>query len=360
MYLLQTQYNFFSQPDPTTSYIAIGIFAFLIIFAIVASLIGNRRRGRASGKKSTSRGSFRRRAKKAGLYPTHVRALERMIREQGLQTPDRLLDGGSYLDRALRDELENIEAASINEGERDLRKNTVLQIKAILDANRRSISTISSSRNIRIGQEVRMVFEGGGAFDTTVISNLANMLGVELPRDDEGPVRPEKGKRVQITFVRDNNRVYRFITRVRGLHSVRGKGTLFLDHVSDIKQVQKRKSPRREYGRPAYYYPVQIMETGSGRKRSRQAVVQKSHSYLGRVEDISTGGCLLRSRKPLKKGSLIRIDLPTEDRKTMSVFGKVCGVQSTPPYGGDMHVMFTKVSQKNMNEIMAYVYGFSE
>lgn len=360
MILLQTQYNFFSQPDPTTSYIAIGIFAFLIIVAILASLIGNRRRGSTSGNRSTRKRSFRRHAKKAGLYPTHIKTLERMIKEQGLLNPGRLLDGGSYLDRAMRDELESIDAAPVSDGEHDARKNTVLQIKAILDANQTSLSTISSSRTIRIGQEMRMVFEGGGAYDTTVLSNLANMLGVELPQDKEGPVRPEKGRRVQLTLIRDGNRVYRFISRVRGVHSVRGKGTLFVDHVSDIKQVQKRKSPRREYGRSAYFYPVEVMETGTGRKRTRQAVVQKSRSYLGRVEDISTGGCLIRSQRPLKKGSLIRIDLPTEDRKTMSVFGKVCGVEGRAPYGGGMHIMFTRVSQKYMNEIMAYVYGFTE
>ncbi len=360
MVLLQTHYDFFSQPDPTTSYIAIGIFGFLIIAAILASLISNRQRGRSNGNRPTRKGAFRRRAKKAGLYPTHIRTLERMIKEQGLATPDKLLDGGSYLDRAMREELESIDAAEMSEGERDTRKNTVLQIKAILDANRTSLSVISSSRNIRIGQEMRMVFEGGGAYDTAVLSNLANMLGVELPQTDEGPVRPEKGRRVQLTFVREGNRVYRFITRVRGFHSVRGKGTLFVDHVNDIKQVQKRKSPRREFGRSAYFYPVEVMEIGTGRKRTRQAVVQKSRSYLGRVEDISTGGCLIRAQRPLKKGSLIRIDLPTEDRTTMSVFGKVCGVEGRAPYGGGMHIMFTRVSQKYMNEIMAYVYGFTE
>ncbi|HUX13467.1 MAG TPA: PilZ domain-containing protein [Spirochaetia bacterium] len=360
MTLLQTEYNFFSQPDPTTSYVAIGIFAMLILVAVVGSILSNRRRGRSAKKGRFGKGSFRRRAKKAGLFPSHVRVLEHMIKDQSLQTPDRLLEGGSYLDRAMRDELEAIGASSIGEGEKDTRKNTVLQIKAILDSNRTNLNTISSSRNLRIGQEVRLVFERGGSFETAIVSNLANMLGVELPQNDDGPVRPEKGRRMQVTFLRDNDRVYRFVSRVRGIHSVRGKGTLFIEHVNDIKQVQKRKSPRKEYGRPAYFYPVQVMETGTGRKRARQAVVQKNRSILGRVEDISTGGCLLRSQRPLKKGSLIRIDLQTDNRKSMSVFGKVCGVESKPPYGGDMHVMFTRVSQKYMNEIMSFVYGFSE
>ncbi len=360
MILLQTEYNFFSQPDPTTSYVAVGIFALLILVAVIGSILSNRRRGRTAKNRRFSKRSFRRRARKAGLFPAHIRVLEHMIKEQKLQAPDRLLEGGSYLDRAMRDELEALEASSIGEGEKDGRKNTVLQIKAILDSNRGNLNIISSSRNLRIGQDLRLVFERGGSFDTVVISNLANMLGVELPQDEKGPVRPEKGRRVQVTFFRDIDRVYRFISRVQGIHSVRGKGTLFIEHVNDIKQVQKRKSPRKEYGRPAYFFPVQVMETGTGRKRARQAVVQKNHRILGRVEDISTGGCLLRSQRPLKKGGLIRIDLQTDDRKTMSVFGKVCGVESKPPYGGDMHVMFTRVSQKYMNEIMAFVYGFSD
>jgi hypothetical protein len=360
MILLQTKYDFFSNSDSTTSYIGLAVFAALILFAVVASLLGNKNRGKRGRSGSGGRMSFARHAKKLGLYPTHIRALQHMIRTQNIQSPEKLLDAGAYLNRAIREELEAIDADAVPQGEREARKNVLLHIKAILDANRTNLSMISSSRNIRIGQDVKIVFEGGGAYETTVTSNLANMLGFELPQDDEKPLRPEKGKRVQVTFLRDNNRVYRYITKVRGLHTVRGKGTLFVEHVTEIKQVQKRRSPRREFGQSAYFFIVQIMETGTGRKAKRQAVVQKARHYLGRIEDISSGGCLLRTQRPLKKGSLIRIDFQSDSGKAISVFGKVCGVQVRPPYGGDMHIQFTKVSQSHMNEIMSFVYGFSE
>lgn len=361
MVLLQTQYNFFSQPDPTTTYIGLAIFLFLISIAVVAAIVNNRRRGTVrSGK--VSKGGFRRHAKRAGLYPSHVRLLERLIKSQSINAPYRLLDGGPYLNNAIRNELTELAAAQLSEAERENQKNMLFQIKSILDAARQSANVISSSRNLRIGQDVRLVLEGGGgAYDTTILSNLANMFGVEIPRDGEGaPIRPAKGIRAQLTFIRDNNRVYRFITRVRGSHTMRGRGVLFFEQVNDIKEVQKRKSPRKEFGKPAYFYPVEIVESGTGRKRTREAVVQRSRNYLGRIEDISAGGCRLRAQRPLKKGTLIKVEFQSEQRTPISVFGKVRSVDSNGSYGGDMHIMFTKVSQKHLNEIMSFVYGFSE
>ena len=361
MNLLQTEYNFFASSNSPAAYVGLAIFGGLVAVAIFVSMIGNRRSSKSGTGSAARHVSIKRQAKRAGLSPDQIRTLEHLIKSQKLKSPAKLLDGGQYLNSAIREELEIIEAEQVSESIKEARKNTLFQIKATLDSARANLNTMSSSRNIRIGQDVKIVFEhGGGSFETTVISNLANMLGVEVPENDDGPIRPEKGVRTQITFIRDNNRVYRFITRVRGLNTVRGRGTLFVDHVNDIKQVQKRKSPRRELRKPAYYYLVQIVENGSGRKRTRQAVVQKNQNYLGRIEDISTGGCLIRAQRPLKKGSLIRVDFQSETGKSISVFGKVCGVDSQAPYGGDMHVMFTRVSQTYMNEIMAYVYGFVE
>jgi len=361
MILLQTQYDFFGNSNSPASYVGLAIFGGLVAVAIFVSLLGNRRNRKPGTRASNRHVSIKRQAKRAGLSPEQIRTLEHMIKSQKLHSPLKLLDGGQYLTSAIREELEVIEAEQVSDGVKEARKNTLFQIKATLDSGRANLNTLSSSRNIRIGQDVKIVFEhGGGSFETSVISNLENMLGVEVPESTDGPIRPEKGVRAQITFIRDNNRVYRFVTRVRGLNTVRGRGTLFVDHVNDIMQVQKRKSPRKELGKPAYYYLVQIVENGSGRKLTRQAVVQKNQNYLGRIEDISTGGCLIRAQRPLKKGSLIRVDFQSETGKSISAFGKVCGVDSRAPYGGDMHVMFTRVSQNYMNEIMAYVYGFVE
>jgi c-di-GMP-binding flagellar brake protein YcgR len=109
-----------------------------------------------------------------------------------------------------------------------------------------------------------------------------------------------------------------------------------------------------------FFWPVFIMNEGSGRRAKKRAFVSDERRGVGRLEDISAGGCSIRTQRPLKAGTLIKVEFETWDRTKLTAFGKVRGTQRTPLRYGVMHIMFTRVSRKNLNMIQSYVYGIAE
>ncbi|MEE8440712.1 MAG: PilZ domain-containing protein, partial [Spirochaetia bacterium] len=143
-------------------------------------------------------------------------------------------------------------------------------------------------------------------------------------------------------------------------NKVGGASIMFIEHATNIRQSQKRRSPRRECDRPCYYYPVTVITVGRGRKAKKQAFVDKNRRIFGRFEDLSAGGCAIRTQVPLTAGSILKIDFEAADGTSISVFGRVRGVERTHNRGRLMHIMFTRVSRKNLNQIQSYVYGLVE
>jgi c-di-GMP-binding flagellar brake protein YcgR len=183
------------------------------------------------------------------------------------------------------------------------------------------------------------------------------MLGIEVPLDRRGQeVRWKKGTRLHISAILDRNRIFSFNTKVLGYNTFQRESILFTEHAQNIKQTQKRRSQRKELDRPCYFFPVEIMTMAEGRKTVKRAMLNKNLRHLGTMVDISAGGCCIKARNPLKAGSLLKIEFETQRKVHVTVFGKVRGVDQDPPHGGYMHVMFTRISKKNLNKIQEYVY----
>jgi len=88
--------------------------------------------------------------------------------------------------------------------------------------------------------------------------------------------------------------------------------------------------------------------------------VNKNRRIFGRFEDLSAGGCAIRTQAPLTAGSILKVDFEGADGTPISAYGRVRGVERSRIKGRIMHIMFTRVSRKNLNQIQSYVYGLIE
>jgi hypothetical protein len=104
---------------------------------------------------------------------------------------------------------------------------------------------------------------------------------------------------------------------------------------------------------------VRILTLGSGREKARKAFVETKRGALGTVLEISAGGCSIHTNRPLTKGSLVKIDFETERKVSVSSFGKVVNLRKEPA-ASIMHIMFTRVSRKNLNRINNYIYEYGQ
>ena len=357
--LLQQDIEFFATPDANTNRLTLIVLGVVVAIGVLAALV-NRWRGGGTGK-GGPKGSLMRQAKSLGLTAEQRRVLKNLVVGLNLQNPERMLTNPNYMNNALRRRIEQIDMSDDPEPQREQEKSLLFSVKRSLQNASLKLRVLPSSRQIRIGQLITLQTADGETHETLIASNVHNGLGIEVPYQRRGSsMNWKKGTQLQISMVADQDRMYNFRTRVIGYNKVGGASVMFVEHATNIRQSQKRRSPRREYDRACYFYPVTVITVGRGKKAKKQAFVNKNRRIFGRIDDLSAGGCAIRTQGPLASGSILKVDFEAADGSPISVFGRVRGLERSRNRGRIMHIMFTRVSRKNLNRIESYVYGLVE
>ncbi len=343
--------------DTRMDILAAALLAGLILIMIVAAKLSGGNRGTAKKKRHGSLFGFGRKARRAGLNRVQIRALRSVIKRYGITDPVRLLTSEAYLDRVLSQSLRDLNHAALEEGERERRKYVLLSTKRSLSTVRSTGPRKLSTKQLQNGTELTLITDDNERFCARVVSSSQSMLGLRAMDDSYHHSFPEwaKGTPLKVTFHgREPGSLYGFRTTVLGTRRKTGTTILYLVHSDDVRHIQKRRSPRRVMDKPAYFYPVTVMQSG-GKGGGARAVVARDRRHLGHLEDISAGGCALRAKVPLRTGSLIRVDFEFSPNNQVSAYGKVRSVERQGIYSL-MHIMFTRVSRRHLNQILAFVY----
>ncbi|GHU98659.1 hypothetical protein FACS189483_06960 [Spirochaetia bacterium] len=131
------------------------------------------------------------------------------------------------------------------------------------------------------------------------------------------------------------------------------------------KRMKPRQFKRRQVTVHCGYHVVNLTESGKGaRKKVKMAV--DSHAYTGIIQDISMGGCSIKTNAVIKAGTQIKIDFSYAN-VTAAVLGQVIrlnrsGVKGSAPGSAQdtvMHIKFLKVPLRASNVINATVFEYA-
>jgi c-di-GMP-binding flagellar brake protein YcgR len=361
--LLQTQYKFLASPDRRSILIFLVIAVVFIGIIIIGGILSRRRYRHFDPEQRRKYGRyvFHRMAKNIGLQKHHIEILEYLIRVCNVRQPFLIFSSSGLLDDVLRKGIYALhQNTKLSEEDRERRLTYLFQIKQIIERTTRRGIGVRSTIMMRPGQSVTVSTETGAKYNTKVVSNLRDMMALAAVQDDAGSqIRWPRGTRLKINFWRESDAGYAFESKVLGYDKIKGTQCILVHHARTLKREQQRKYRRSPIHRPCFFFPVLIVDSGSGRRAEKKAVVQTTRRYLGNLIDISAGGCSVNSIYPLKPGSLCKIEFELARRQRITVFGKVKRVRKTGFRGGVMHIMFTKLSSRYLNQIYLYVYDFS-
>ncbi len=342
------------------------IFIVILFLIFILLFIG----GRSSRSQNVSRNrkghikyskfAFRKQARKFGLSKIQIGTLEYIIKQYGIKNPFNLFSNSRILDKYLLRAINDVETRSLAEDIKEAQKLSIYRVKQIIERNAHSKKKFTSSNQLKLNQTLVLIPATGGRFSSRVTSNLKRMLSAQIPFSDKGKeIRWKKNTKVQVYFLKSSGEGFSFMSKVLGYSKVLGVSSLLLQHSNTVKQAQQRRYRRKIIDRPAYFFPINIINTGSARRPLKKAVVESNRAVLGHVSDISSGGCSLNTSYPMKVGELIKIEFDTVEDSKVNAYGKVKQIQKSARYGTLMHIMFTKISRKNLNRINAYVYDFN-
>jgi c-di-GMP-binding flagellar brake protein YcgR len=362
--LLQGSYKFL--PTPQTSaiiyvLITIGVIAVLLV---VGGILSYRRTHYLDPEQRQRfrRTEFQRMARNIGLGRQHTEYLEYLIRVCKVQQPFMVFTNAGLLDDILRKGIAFLhQSASINPEERERRMAFLFQIKQIIERNAKRGIGINSSHFLKVGQGLVISPEGGGQFQSRVMSNLRDMLALSAPKSEAGSaIRWQRGTRLTLSFWREGDAGYTFQSKILAYDSIKGQPCLLVQHSRTLRRAQQRRFRRTALNRPCFFYAVHIVEEQQGRKTVRRAMIQTNRRVLGYVQDISAGGCAISTLSPLPAGSLCKAEFEIAHQNRIVVFGKIKRVRGLGHRrGGIMHLMFTTLSSRHLNQIYSYVYGYA-
>jgi c-di-GMP-binding flagellar brake protein YcgR len=361
--LLQTRYQFLDQANSRSIWIFAIVLGLFLLVLIVGNAIRNKRSRylNPDQRRKYNRYVFRKMAKDIGLDKTQVEMIEYLVRVCKVKQPFLVFSNSGLLDDILKKGIYSLEQdRKISPELKQKRLSTIYQTKQIIERNSKRGVGIKSTNLLKSGQVLMLRPESGGQFPVKIISNMRDMLACSVPRDQAShPQRLKKGTRVRVDFWRESDAGYSFVSKVLGYDNIKGMVSLLLQHAKTVRSEQQRKFRRRSLHRPCFFYPVEILQQGTGRRAGKKAVVQSHQRLLGNLLDISAGGCSITSLSPLKSGQLLKMEFELGSSQRITVFGKVRRSRPQHHRGGVMHVMFTRLSSQFMNQIYSYVYDYA-
>lgn len=362
--LLQVEYDFFAEQDSTSMILFVVVVVVFVLVLIVGARTStasaprgsaNRRRT-GNQQRQFSRFAFRRAGRERGLDGDQIRILENLVKRYRVADPFRLLANSPVLDGVIAKAIEGIDSTNVSEEMKESQKLRLYRIKQIVERASQRKGAAGSTRRLRIGQQIILIPQTGGRYPSVITANLQKQFGVEIPVDESGKeIRWRKGIPVDVFVWKSGVEASVFRTKALGYNKLREVVSLFLQHSDQARPAYQRRFRRKLLDKPAYCFPIQILDDGKRGKRT--AIVQEHRRILGTVSDLSPGGCGIKALTPLPKGQLLKVEFETQRQSAVTAFGKVQSVSPLKPRGGIMHVKFTRVSKKFMNKINAFVYG---
>ncbi len=356
--------GFGDQTDPQTLIILVVVFVLVIGFFYMINRMSSKGKTTTTSGKSQqgfNKRTFRKEAKTVGLPEKHRSMLEKLVKKHGVRSPLAVLHNSPQLDSLLRDALDEIETSSSPEETKEVEKLMLFQIKQVIERYAQGKKSLSSSRQLRINQPIVLTTERGSKYKSKVISNLRESIQVTPPQDTQNKIiQWKRWTPLRVYFRKDNDSNFSFPTKVMGYRNYKGVPTLLLQHSKDVKQSQQRRYRRKPLEKPAYFTRVAIIEEGTGKKKQRRAVIDEKSRVLGTVLEVSSGGCSIKTRTPLRSEELIKIEFETDRRNKIVAFGKIRNVRRERMSGAVMHIMFTKLTRNNLNKINYYIYAQDE
>lgn len=347
----------FGGSDPRATIIMMVFVGVLVLVGVISAVMGGGSKSSGTEARFSAR-RFRREAKRIGLDRERTKLMLHLIKRYNTKVPMRLLRHAGYLDSFIQKALDDVRSANLSDEVREHRVFEIFQLKRIITNSIEAGGVARSSKSLRIGSELTVGI-GNKWYETELLTSVAAHLGVAVPESDKGEqLRLEKGTPIKVKAVSDHGQVYQFASRVLGYGVHRKTPVMYVDHTQKMQKVQNRRYQRRELDVPVYLYPVSVVTTGKGKKAKRSAVVNKEQRRLGRMIDLSAGGCAVQSRMPLAANALVRVDFQTEDRTMITVYGKVLRLEQAGYQGGIMRIKFTRVSREHVNHIQSFVYGY--
>jgi hypothetical protein len=176
---------------------------------------------------------------------------------------------------------------------------------------------------------------------------------VENPkRKTGGNVHLPHGSKATLAFYTTSSKGFSVEARVMGTSDTPHGQVLQLAHSGKIKKLASRRFRRHETIIATAFYFVNVDPV-----RKKMTVDKRKCS--GNIQDISVGGCSIKTNVPVSVGQRLKIEFTHDDDSVVAALGEVLRINRSG-MSSLLHIKFLKVPRKSLNSISAMVYEYDE
>jgi len=366
LFLLQQDWVFWPEEDPTAAYIVLISIGVLIACSTVFRIFRRGTNPTSSAKnKSSSSGplprkfnsfTLRRVTSAYGLDREQVKLLEYIFRTNAVTDPVRVLENPTLLDRHFKRVFRLIEKNSETDedAQQDFQKLFIL--RNIIEAG----SGTNDGSPARLSDKTPAILvTGKESFPVKVITSRGTNVVIEIPRNTLGtPVRLARGVRISLSFFTKSSSGFSLDGHIVGPAQTDFGPGLQISHTGKAKPLVKRKFRRKQTDCKAEFFLVNVVQSGTGKKKTSKLVVD-NRRFKSTVLDISAGGCALKTSAAVPVGSRLKIVIDYDDNYLINVLGQVIRANRSVT-GTIIHIKFLKVPRRAFNSISAMVFGYND
>jgi hypothetical protein len=364
LFLLQNP-QYWKEDNPIEGYILLGIAGGLILIALVAGFVRNginTGAGPGGAKSAATPRKFnfftlRRIAKNYGLNRDQTRLLEFIFRSNEVGDPEQVMKNAALLDKYFKHAYRAIEQTSKTEEEVQQRLVSFFSLRNAIEAA--AVPGSAASTKLA-GNTAAVLSTGKESYPVRVISAQGTSVVVENPKNALGtPVKIANGSRVTLSFFTKSSKGFAFDSKVTGVTGTSRGPELQLSHSGEAKPLAQRRYRRKQVTTGCVLYVVVVETVKAGRKKVSKLVVDKRR-FVGTVQDISIGGCSIKTSAPVQIGERIKLDIDHGGGSALTVLGQILRTNRAGVTGTIIHVKFIKIPRKAFNNINALVFGYDK
>jgi hypothetical protein len=351
--------QFYKESNPMdVVYFGIGLGVFILV--LVIANLSKKRLGISNSSFSAPRtqrassSTINKLSRSIGLDSPQSKMLSFVMKNDGVTDPERAIQSSTLLDRHFRRAYSAIERTSVSEDETQQKLSVLFSTRNILESATGGGLDVNSTRVIPENTPAVLIFNQN-SYPVRVISSRGAYLIVENPVNALGElVFVDRNKPVTLSFYTKSSNGFSVDSTVYGNTKAPGEGqVLQIVHSNAIKRLSQRRFRRRQTVLPVEFNMVRL-EPGP-RKQEQRMVVDKRKA-VGKILDISVGGCSIQTSSAISAGVRLKIDFIADKRHVIAL-GEVLRTNRNRT-GTVMHIKFLKVPRKSLNTINALVFEY--
>ncbi len=221
-----------------------------------------------------------------------------------------------------------------------------------------NITFISSTRALPNGQIFTYIDSDKNSWKLTLERNEPQGLVISIPKAfAQSTKKPAQLSKFVLTFKTEAGTTYTVVTRVvRYEEEKSGKFILIASANNTLTAIQRRTSKRIHLETDCQFSAVKY---NANKKTDNYEILQ--NKYDGKLQNISSTGCRLSCKMPIKEGQYLNVEFPLKENQTEQAIGYIVMTKKSPD-GKQyvLHIKFIDIKLDAKNRISAFVYGYDK